>query len=56
MEISVPFNDMQKNALEKTAILCAENCPTSALAIRKIEEVKEIDNDWVVWGDWWSLI
>ncbi len=39
VEISAPFNNAQKNALEKTAILCAEKCPTSALAIRKNEEV-----------------
>lgn len=34
VEISAPFNDEQKNILEKTAILCAEKCPTSALALR----------------------
>jgi hypothetical protein len=41
VEIRAPFNDVQKNAMEKTAILCAEKCPTSALAIRKIEEIEE---------------
>ncbi len=39
VEISAPFNDYQKNALENTAILCAEKCPTSALAIKKHDEV-----------------
>jgi NADPH-dependent glutamate synthase beta subunit-like oxidoreductase len=39
VEISAPFNDEQKNALEKTAILCAEKCPTSALALNKIGEI-----------------
>jgi len=38
VEISAPFNEAQKNALEKTAVLCAEKCPTSALAVRKNEE------------------
>jgi NADPH-dependent glutamate synthase beta subunit-like oxidoreductase len=38
VEISAPFNDVQKNALEKTAILCAEKCPTSALALKEIEK------------------
>jgi len=38
VEISVPFDNEQKNALEKTAILCAEKCPTSALAKNEQDE------------------
>ena len=34
VEVSVPFDNMQVNALEKTAKLCAEKCPTGALALR----------------------
>jgi ferredoxin len=33
VEVGVPFDQEDFNALEKTAILCAENCPTGALAI-----------------------
>jgi predicted molibdopterin-dependent oxidoreductase YjgC len=32
VEVAVPFDNETVNALEKTAILCAENCPTGALA------------------------
>ena len=39
VEISASFDNDQKNALEKTALLCAEKCPTSALAINKQAEV-----------------
>jgi NADH dehydrogenase/NADH:ubiquinone oxidoreductase subunit G len=38
VEIRAPFNDIQKDAMEKTAVLCAEKCPTSALAIGEIEK------------------
>lgn len=34
VEVRVPFDNMQVNALEKTAKLCAEKCPTGALALR----------------------
>jgi NADH dehydrogenase/NADH:ubiquinone oxidoreductase subunit G len=34
VEVGVPFDEKQVNALEKTAILCAEHCPTGALALR----------------------
>ena len=34
VEISAPFSDEQNVLFEKTAILCAEKCPTSALALR----------------------
>ncbi|MCG8306762.1 MAG: 2Fe-2S iron-sulfur cluster-binding protein [Cytophagales bacterium] len=37
VEIRAPFDDEKKNALEKTAILCAEKCPTAALAIHEKE-------------------
>jgi ferredoxin len=37
VEVGVPFDQVDVNALEKTASLCAENCPTGALAIRKNE-------------------
>jgi ferredoxin len=36
VEVGVPFDQAGFNALEKTAILCAENCPTGALAINDI--------------------
>ncbi|MBS0000262.1 MAG: (2Fe-2S)-binding protein [Cyclobacteriaceae bacterium] len=39
VEVGVPFDQADLNALEKTAALCAENCPTGALAL------KENDND-----------
>jgi NADPH-dependent glutamate synthase beta subunit-like oxidoreductase len=32
VEVAVPFDNEKVNALEKTAILCADNCPTGALA------------------------
>ncbi len=32
VEVAVPFDNETVNALEKTAILCADNCPTGALA------------------------
>jgi NADPH-dependent glutamate synthase beta subunit-like oxidoreductase len=38
VEIRAPFNDIQKDAMEKTAVLYAEKCPTSALAIGEIEK------------------
>jgi NADH dehydrogenase/NADH:ubiquinone oxidoreductase subunit G len=38
VEVAVPFENETVNALEKTAILCAENCPTGALAKRKDDE------------------
>ena len=34
VEIRAPFTDMQKDIMEKTALLCAEKCPTSALALK----------------------
>ena len=37
VEISAPFDDEQKNVLEKTAVLCAEKCPTAALALNEKE-------------------
>lgn len=37
VEVGVPFDQIDVNALEKTGSLCAENCPTGALAIRKNE-------------------
>ncbi|MCK5470103.1 MAG: hypothetical protein KAI99_16390, partial [Cyclobacteriaceae bacterium] len=33
VEVSVPFDNSTVNALEKTAKLCAEKCPTGALAL-----------------------
>jgi len=41
VEISAPFNQQQQSIFEKTAVLCAEKCPTSALAMRD----SEIDAD-----------
>jgi len=35
VEISAPFDEEQKNVLKKTAALCAEKCPTGALALRE---------------------
>ncbi len=32
VEVAVPFDSENVNALEKTAILCANNCPTGALS------------------------
>ena len=32
VEVAVPFDNENVNALEKTAILCANNCPTGALS------------------------
>lgn len=32
VEVAVPFDDKNINALEKTAVLCAQNCPTGALS------------------------
>lgn len=37
VEVSVPFDGSQINALEKTARLCAEKCPTGALALKENE-------------------
>ena len=34
VEVAVPFDNEKVNALEKTAILCAEKCPTGALALK----------------------
>lgn len=34
VEISAPFDNNQKGVFEKTAALCAEKCPTSALALK----------------------
>ena len=39
VEISAPFDDEQKNVLEKTAALCAEKCPTAALALNDNKHV-----------------
>jgi len=41
VEISAPFDEEQKNVLEKTAALCAEKCPTAALALNENEFIKE---------------
>jgi len=38
VEVSVPFDNDNINALEKTAHLCAEKCPTGALAINNDEK------------------
>ena len=38
VEISAPFDNDKKNVLEKTALLCAEKCPTAALAINEKED------------------
>ena len=35
VEIRAPFDDVQNALFEKTAILCAEKCPTSALALKR---------------------
>jgi len=35
VEVGVPFDNELVNALAKTAILCAENCPTGALAVNE---------------------
>ncbi len=35
VEVSVPFDSSRVNALEKTTILCAEKCPTGALALKE---------------------
>jgi ferredoxin len=35
VEISAPFDDVQNALFETTAILCAEKCPTSALALKR---------------------
>ena len=37
VEISAPFDNAKKNVLEKTALLCAEKCPTAALAVNEKE-------------------
>ena len=44
VEISAPFDDHQKNVLKKTAILCAEKCPTAALAINEKEDLSKYNN------------
>jgi NADPH-dependent glutamate synthase beta subunit-like oxidoreductase len=38
VEVAVPFDNETVNALEKTAILCAEKCPTGALALNESNE------------------
>ncbi|MFC2124373.1 2Fe-2S iron-sulfur cluster-binding protein [Bacteroidota bacterium] len=35
VEVGVPFDNELVNALEKTAILCADGCPTGALAVNE---------------------
>jgi ferredoxin len=37
VEVAVPFDSETVNALEKTAKLCAENCPTGALSLNEHE-------------------
>jgi len=37
VEVAVPFDQVDVNALEKTARLCGEKCPTGALSIRENE-------------------
>jgi ferredoxin len=39
VEVSVPFDNKNINALEKTAQLCAKKCPTGALAINNDEKL-----------------
>ena len=39
VEVAVPFDNETVNALEKTAILCADNCPTGALAKKNDENL-----------------
>lgn len=39
VEISAPFDAGKKNVLEKTALLCAEKCPTAALSINEKEDL-----------------
>ncbi len=39
VEIRVPFENSQNNILEKTAKLCAEKCPTGALAMTNYENL-----------------
>jgi NADH dehydrogenase/NADH:ubiquinone oxidoreductase subunit G len=39
VEVAVPFDNETVNALEKTALLCAENCPTGALAKKEDDEI-----------------
>jgi ferredoxin len=41
VEISAPFDNDQKNVLEKTALLCAEKCPTAALSVNEKEVVNK---------------
>lgn len=38
VEVGVPFDNELINALEKTAVLCAEKCPTGALAVNDKDE------------------
>jgi len=38
VEVGIPFDDEKVNALEKTAALCAEKCPTGALAMKDSEK------------------
>jgi len=38
VEVAVPFDNETVNALEKTAILCADKCPTGALALKENDE------------------
>jgi NADPH-dependent glutamate synthase beta subunit-like oxidoreductase len=40
VEVAVPFDSEKVNALEKTAILCAEKCPTGALALKEVDETQ----------------
>jgi len=39
VEVAVPFDSETVHALEKTAILCAEKCPTGALALKDNDEI-----------------
>jgi ferredoxin len=39
VEVAVPFDNETVNALEKTALLCAEKCPTGALAKKEDDEI-----------------
>ena len=38
VEVAVPFDNETVHALEKTAVLCAEKCPTGALALKENEK------------------
>jgi NADPH-dependent glutamate synthase beta subunit-like oxidoreductase len=45
VEVAVPFDSDKVNALEKTANLCAEKCPTGALAKREDEYLFQKKNE-----------